>query len=87
MRLIHIPIKRICTEGAFGVKYSRGWQGLSSTVYYESQNKELEVIDEGGKNESTISFSAVHVPDAFFWGPLGLPQFSYTRHALIPNRV
>ena len=47
MRLIRIPIKRICAEGAFAVKYSRGWQGPSSIVYCELQNK--GVVDDKGK--------------------------------------
>ena len=47
MRLIRISIKRICAGGAFRVKYSRGWQGPSSTVYCEPQNK--GVVDDEGK--------------------------------------
>ena len=66
MRLIHISIKRICKRicagGAFRVKYSRGWQRLSSAVYYESQNKRVidnEVVDGEGEEINGSSLEGV----------------------------
>ena len=68
MPLIHIPIKRICAEEAFGVKYSRGWQRPSSTVYCEPQNK--GVVDDEGKEVDFVRGVVLREADAVLEQPV-----------------